>query len=239
MPFRNKIKNETVKQKYTKSDLIKPDYLISEEKNLKIYYAPVDYLNTNASIIIVGITPGWTQMEISYRTVIKSFIDSNDWTESLLSGKKAASFAGSMRTNLINMLDELHLNKKLGINSTEELFNNKNSILHTTSILKYPVFIDNKNYNGKKPSPIKTKLLWDAIKQNFVPEINSFENKLIIPLGNSVSDVLKKLQEEKLIKKNIVLNYFPHPSGANGHRKKQFLEYKSIMKKQIDNWNYK
>ncbi|MDP1802788.1 MAG: hypothetical protein Q8L81_15615 [Bacteroidota bacterium] len=239
MPFRNKIKNEAIKQKYDKSDLLKSDYLLGLENNIEIYYAPVDFLNTEASVVMVGITPGWTQMELSYRTVIKSYKESSDWFGSLKSGKKAASFAGSMRTNLIRMLDELRLNNKLGINSTQELFDIRNSVLHTTSILKYPVFHKNKNYNGKNPSAINTKILWNSIKQNFVPEINSFKNTLIIPLGNSVSEVLKKLQEDSLINQNIILDYFPHPSGANGHRKTQFEEYKDIMKSQIENWKYK
>ncbi len=237
MPFKTSIKNEIIRNKYEKSDLIKKDYLLKKEKDLEIYYAPVDYVNTNASIIIVGITPGWTQMEISYRTVIKSFKETNDWNESLKAGKKEASFAGSMRTNLIKMLDELHLNKKLGITTTEELFNIKNSIIHTTSILRYPVFIKGKNYTGKNPSPLNNEILWEAIKQNFVPEINTFKNKLIIPLGNTVSEVLKKLQEENLINENIILDSFPHPSGANGHRKRQFSEAEVSMRSQIENWD--
>ena len=39
-----------------------PDSLLLKEKgNLKIYYAPFDYLNRDAKIAIVGITPGKTQ----------------------------------------------------------------------------------------------------------------------------------------------------------------------------------
>jgi hypothetical protein len=39
----------------------------AEQNGLKMYYSPFDWANTDAKIIILGITPGWTQMEIACR----------------------------------------------------------------------------------------------------------------------------------------------------------------------------
>ena len=59
-----------------------------------------------------------------------------------------SSFKGSMRTALIKYLDELEVNKKLKVKSCESLFNKNSKYLHTTSLVKYPVFDKEKNYSG-------------------------------------------------------------------------------------------
>lgn len=223
---------------YEKTDLEKDKYLISSENTLKMYYAPFEYINTNASIIIVGITPGWTQMEKGYKTFIECLSQGLSVDESMKSVKKEASFSGSMRNNLIKMLDELKLNHKLNLNSTSDMFNTNNSIIHSTSLLKYPVFFKDRNYTGTTPSPLSNTFLWDFIASEFTREINTFSNKLIIPLGTTVIKVLQKLAAEHLITtNNIILDKFPHPSGANGHRKKQFEDHKQYLMNQLSNWN--
>ena len=239
MKFEKEIKSEALKDSYTKEDLMQDKYLINSHGKIKIYYAPFDYININASVIIVGITPGWTQMEKSFKTVIKEITKNDDFSSALKKVKSECSFAGSMRNNLIKMLDELGLEKHLNIESTSELFNVENSYLHSTSVIKYPVFNNGKNYTGSSPSPLKSEILWQQIEKSFIPEINKFNGKLIIPLGKSVNEVLSKIQSENNLNNNFILNGFPHPSGANGHRAKQFENNKKEMQSIIEKWkNY-
>ena len=239
MKFEKEIKSEPLKDSYTKEDLMKDKYLINSCGKIKIYYAPFDYININASVIIVGITPGWSQMEKSFKTIIKEIAKNNNFSSALKKVKLECSFAGSMRNNLIKMLDELGLEKHLGIESTSELFNIENKYLHSTSVIKYPAFNNGKNYTGSSPSPIKSKVLWKQIEKLFIPEINKFKEKLIIPLGKSVNEVLLKIQSENNLNDNFILNGFPHPSGANGHRAKQFENNKKGMQSIIEKWkNY-
>lgn len=44
------------------------------------------------------------------------------------------------------MLDEISLNKQLSLSSCSELFLKEIDILHTTSLIPFPVFINSKNY---------------------------------------------------------------------------------------------
>ena len=44
-------------------------FLLEKEKNIEIYYAPFDYINSKAKIVIVGITPGLQQMLQSYEVI--------------------------------------------------------------------------------------------------------------------------------------------------------------------------
>lgn len=129
-----------------------------EKKKLEIYYAPFEYVNELAKVVIVGITPGLHQMKKSYSTVI-NLEDIHSDEEILHEVKKNSSFEGSMRKNLIQMLDELGLHIYLGISSTLDLFKEASHIVHTTSVLTYPVFYNGKNYNGTTPDILKTELL--------------------------------------------------------------------------------
>ena len=213
-----------------KEDILNFNFLLSEEKKMKVYYAPHnEYTNRKAKIIIVGICPGWTQTEIAYKTAKQDLENKVTIEEILKHCKKEARFAGSMRKNLIDMLDELNLPKKLNVSSFKELFE-KDGLLHTTSLIPYPVFVEGKNYTGHTPTIIQSQLLMEYVKNHFYKEIKSFEQPpMIIPLGKAVEDVLKLMIQENIITDKQCLFGFPHPSGANGHRKEEFLKNKNLL----------
>ena len=236
MNYFDRLRNEKRSVELTQKTLLRDDYLMKKEGVLEIYYAPFEYINHQASVIIVGITPGWQQMQDSFKIAIESIHNGLSREDSLKNVKKHSSFVGSMRTNLIEMLDGLKLNEKLKIQSSLSLFNESNHLLHTTSALRYPVFKDGKNYTGSSPSPIKNSFLWEEINDSLVNEMSLFKSKLIIPLGKTVSEILSQIKSDGKLNENILLDGFPHPSGANGHRKKQFQMNSSNMAKKIKDW---
>ncbi len=222
---------------FEKKDILNKKFELFSQNNMKIYYAPHnEIVNCNAKIFIVGITPGWTQTSIAYKTAHDALIKKIDYEKIKKECKRNSRFAGSMRKNLIEMLDDLKLHEKLHINSCLELFENQDNLLHTTSIIPYPVFINNKNYTGSYPKILDSEILKSYLKKYFYKEVEKLPNVLIIPLGKSVEEVLELMISEKLIKKEQCLLGFPHPSGANGHRKKQFQENKDGLLNIIDNY---
>jgi hypothetical protein len=150
--------------------------------------------------------------------------------------KKNSSFEGPMRKNLINMLDDLNLPNHLGISSTSELFDTSSHLVQTTSVLPYPVFYNDKNYSGSTPNIVKIEVLREYIHQSFPKEMEHMNNPLIVPLGVNVSKALTYLAEEGLINSTSILNEFPHPSGGNGHRLRQFAENKEGMMEKIESY---
>ena len=48
-------------KKINKSIVTNNKFLINKEGNIKIYYAPFDYVNSKAKIMIVGITPDFNK----------------------------------------------------------------------------------------------------------------------------------------------------------------------------------
>ncbi|MCA0987228.1 hypothetical protein [Guptibacillus algicola] len=217
-------------------DLIHEDFLLErvEQKKLEVYYAPFEHVNENAKVVIVGITPGLHQMKKSFETVRNMRDETKEDNAILKQVKNNSSFEGPMRKNLVNMLDELNVHHYLGLSSTIELFGSASHLVQTTSILPYPVFRDGKNYSGATPQILKTPLLRSYALENFPTELSKLSNPLIIPLGVNVSRVLSYLSDNGYISSCSVLTGFPHPSGANGNRVKQFEEYKESMKKTIE-----
>jgi len=204
-----------------KSIVINNKFLINKEGNIKIYYAPFDYVNSKAKIMIVGITPGLQQMLQSFQVI-------NDG-KSLKEVKDLSSFKGSMRTTLIKYMNALKVNKKLKIKSCESLFDLHSKYLHTTSLVKYPVFDKGRNYSGS--NILKKELLLNFIEKNFLKELKIHQNSIIIPLGNTVSSTIRYLNEKYNLKLSCFLEGFPHPSGANARKNIQFKENKSRMLK--------
>ena len=208
-------------KKIDKKSVVSKDFLVNKDGNIEIYYAPFDYINSKAKIVIVGITPGLQQMTQSFQ-VIKD-------GKSLKEVKDLSSFKGSMRTTLIKYIDELKINKILKIKSCESLFNLHSKYLHTTSLVKYPVFDKGRNYSGS--NILKKELLLNFIEKNFLKELKIHQNSIIIPLGNTVSSTIRYLNEKYNLKLSCFLEGFPHPSGANARKNIQFKENKSRMLK--------
>ena len=212
-------------KKIETSSIVNKEFLIKKDGNIEIYYAPFDYINSKAKIVIVGITPGLQQMTQSFQ-VIKD-------GKSLKEVKDLSSFKGSMRTTLIKYMDELKINKILKIKSCESLFNLDSKYLHTTSLVKYPVFDKGKNYSGA--NILKKKILLDFIEKNFLEELKTLKKSIIVPLGNTVSSTIEYLNSKYNLKLECFLKGFPHPSGANARKNIQFKENKISMIKLLKN----
>lgn len=204
----------------------------SNDKKLSIFYSPVEYINENAIVLIVGITPGFRQMKKAYTSVQENKGILSD-EEILHNAKMASSYEGPMRKNLIQMLDQLELPNYLPLSTSADLFGKSNHLIHTTGLLPYPVFYKGKNYTGSTPSIWKTAMLKKYVLKCFVEDVSQLNNPLIIPLGVNVANVLKQLSELKFIQNAHILTGFPHPSGANGHRHKQFADNKEQMQRKI------
>ena len=214
--------------KIDKDSVISKTFLLSKEGNIEIYYAPFDYINSKAKIVIVGITPGLQQMIQSFQAIKDG--------KSIMEVKDLSSFKGSMRTTLVKFLDELKVNNILKIQSCESLFNINNKYLHSTSLVKYPVFDKGKNYSGV--NILKKKILLDFIEDNFLKELEVFQGSIIIPLGNSVSSTIDYLNTKHQLKLKCFLKGFPHPSGLNARKNIQFKENSEEMCKLLTRVNF-
>ncbi|MGG7177871.1 hypothetical protein ACQPU1_09770 [Clostridium paraputrificum] len=234
------IKKLPLKDKYTKEEILIDEFLIERCKDIEIYYATHnEYINPKARVFIVGITPGFQQMSDSIAEARKSIEENIEIEEIKYLCKVAGRFSGPLRKNIISMLDEIKLNEALGVRSTSELFDNSDNLLHTISLIPYPVFVKGKNYTGHSPKLIKSDILMKYVYENFVDEVKRFEEIMIIPLGKAVEEVLEILIKDGVIREEQVLRGFPHPSGANVNRLTQLESNKKNLIKFIKEYKIK
>ena len=235
--YKEAIKELPLKNKYTKEELLIDKFLVDKENNIEIYYAPHnEYLNPKAKVFIIGITPGFQQMSTAIATARKELEVSDNIEEIQYKCKVAARFSGSLRKNIISMLDGIELNNIFNLESCSQLFEEEDYLLHTISLIPYPVFVKKENYTGHTPKLIKSKFLMKYIYDNFINEFKKLEKSeeiLLISLGKAVEEVLIKLKEDGVIKEEQILMGFPHPSGANVNRVTQFEANKDNMIKFI------
>lgn len=197
---------------------------------LSIYYAPFDYVNPTARIVIVGITPGLVQAVNAINKARELLRHTDDSAMVLRGVKSVASFCGPMRQNLVRMLDYIKLNRKLGISSTADLFGSHQHLAHFTSMLRNPVFVGGKNYSGT-PSMLQTSFLKDCLKRYFLADLKGLQDAYWVPLGPKVSEALTWVASQGHLPSDRILHGLPHPSGANAERIAYFLDEKP--KKQL------
>lgn len=235
--YKEVIKKLPLKNKYTREDLLISDLLIETNNNIEIYYAPHnEYINSKAKIFIIGITPGFQQMSTAIATARKELIVTDNIEDIQYKCKVNARFSGSLRKNIVSMLNEIKLNETFKIDDCMDLFGESDYLLHTVSLIPYPTFVKKENYSGHTPKLIKNNFLLKYVYENFIDELNKLDSCndiLLIPLGRAVEEVLIKLENENIIKRNQILKGFPHPSGANVNRVKLFNENQEQMRRFI------
>ena len=97
-------------QSFTLSqDRLPTELLIEEDGDLSVYYAPFDYINHDAKIVICGITPGFQQAILALEEASKQLRQGATAEAAKLAAKNIASFGGPMRSNLIRLLDYIGL----------------------------------------------------------------------------------------------------------------------------------
>lgn len=199
---------------------------LAQAGNLEVSYAPFEYINPPARIVIVGITPGRTQMLNALKEARRQLNLGADSMTALVAAKRSGAFSGTMRLHLVNMLDHVGINRWLGIPSCAEFFGTAAHLIQTTSVLRNPVFIDGRDYNGA-PSMTAHPLLRDQLLTYFKEDAGALSKAVFVPLGDKVAEALHYMAEHGHIDRSRILDGMPHPSGANGERIAYFLGRKS------------
>jgi hypothetical protein len=195
-----------------------PRLLMEESGGVKVYYAPFEYLNTDARIVLVGITPGPTQMVNANNEARRSLLLGKSNLEAMKNAKDTAAFSGkTLRGNLINQLNHWDVHQWLGIPDSASLFAESRYLIQTTSLLRYPVFADDDDYRGA-PDMIKYPLLKKYLFEHFVTEVEELKEAVFFGLGPQVQKVLDHLVQQKVLPRDRVIGGMLHPSGNCTYR---------------------
>lgn len=199
-----------------------PEFLLHQEGALSEYYIPFDYLNPEARIVLVGITPGYQQWLDAVTAAHQALLNGDSDQQALYLAKQQGAFSGAIRNNLTQLLDAIGLADWLGIHSCRSLFAEDMALVHFTSLFNQPVFVNGKNYNNT-PSFHRSPLLKKSIERGFAAEARQLSQAVFVPLGPVVTAGLEWLAEQQQIDPSRILAGLPHPSGANSERIHYFL----------------
>jgi hypothetical protein len=207
---------------------------IYADDKIEVWYSPVGAATENPKIWTLGITPAWNQMQIAYASAAGALQNGASPHVAATMEKPEVAFAGSMRNNLVSMMDELGFPDILSVSTSANSFGSEQ--LRTGSVLKYPVFSRRSNYAGPSPHPLNHPALREMVDVILADELKANKTGLIIALGKAVESVLLYSAAKGLIDQDRILSGFPHPSGANGHRRRQFEQHKKSLRAQISKW---
>lgn len=186
--------------------------------DVAVYYAPFEYINPLARVALVGITPGPTQMVNANNVARRALLVGDSPQEAIRAAKETAAFSGEpMRTNLVRQLNHWGFQSWLGLQDASELFSTSRHLLHATSLLRYPVFVNHQDYRGV-PDMTKHPLLRRYLLENFVEEVRQLDNAVFVGLGPLVQKVLDRLVRERALQPDRVIGGMLHPSGNCTYR---------------------
>lgn len=136
-------------ERLTREQLQVPEFLLHQAGRLAIYYAPFDYVNPQARVVLVGITPGFRQMEIALRASRDALLAGDtDYAAICARVKYQASFAGPIRRFLLTILDGIGIPQALGIPASASLYAERSDLLQTSAVVRHPVFINGADWTG-------------------------------------------------------------------------------------------
>jgi hypothetical protein len=202
--------------------LIPPAFLLDRHGRMAVNYIPFESVNLAAKVVLVGLTPGLTQWRNGIAEAKAQLLGGAADEHALFAAKRAGAFSGSIRPNLVALLDRIGLQHWLGIPDCGQLFGMHAELMHCTSLLRHPVGRDGLNYSGT-PAPIGNPFLRQQILQYFAHEAAALPDAVYVPLGPTVANGLLWLAGEGILRPGQILDGLPHPSGANAERIAYFL----------------
>ena len=173
------------------------------------------YVNEDARVVLVGITPGSTQLQ------------GDRIGKSSREIKRENAFAGGMRKNLVRMLDCIGINGVLGISTCATLWDDDFDKVEMTSLLKDATFYKGKMFN-KASAIFRSAKLTKALNDGFANDCRKYTSAVaFVALGYDVGLVLSKLKIDGVIHSEVIT--IPHPSWANAGRAAVFLGQKDAL----------
>jgi hypothetical protein len=212
--------------------------LLWEEGRLAIYYAPWDWVNTEARVMLVGICPGAYQASQALGEAKRCLDSGCSFEETLKRADAVGSFSGPMRSNLVSMLDEIGVADALRIATTGSLFDvdADHELAAHVSAIDYPVFVDGENYRGGSPRLTEHPTLAALVTACLGARVEMAPTALVVPLGTAATEAVEYLANRDLLARERCLLGFPHPSGANGWRVRQFAERREHLTAAVSEW---
>ncbi len=211
-----------------------PQFSLGKSGVYELRYTPFEYVNRKAKLVIVGITPGNTQLELSYGKAQELLRHGHTTDMILREIKKVGAFGGpSMRPNLLKMLRHFGFERLLGIGDVESLWGAHADLLQSTSVVPHAAFKAGKMFSGSFDEVLASPLLSECFRDCFVPSVREMKSDtLFVGLGPCPEAALDWCVHHGALQRKQVLGAFCHPSSAGGSTTRYYL--REVAKGELD-----
>lgn len=194
-----------------------------DSDGIAILWAPFDYINREARLALVGVTPGPTQAMLSYKAVLAANAKKENPQSSLAKIKAASSFRGAvMEHNLKSLLEHSGVSEQAGIDDIDNLWTTEAHKVHFTSTIRYPTFLNDKMYNNQIDSLAHYELR-SYVEKYLAEELSALPTSaLIVALGSKGPRIVRHAAKVAGIDQKRVVA-LPHPSGSATGAVRDFL----------------
>ncbi len=210
----------------------------------EVYYIPFESVEAGTKLVLVGITPGNTQIKAAYHEVQALRRSGGQLSDDdiLRRVRKQAAFK-DMRPRLIRMLAHFGLRSHLGIACEADLWGNQSGLLHGTSIVPHAAFAWKRKiaqpsggsgrvgetrelamFNGSFATVMASAVLRPVFERCFARELALLPpDAAFLALGPTPLEGLDLCVKRGLLRPEQVLGGVPHPSGNSGNQVEVFL----------------
>lgn len=179
-------------------------------------WAPFDWINDRADIVLVGVTPGMRQATDALAELRRCLSAGASIEKAAEAAKVHASFAG-MRALAARLMNNLGFAAAFGLSSCDELFGAAASRVHSTSVLRFPVLKNGRNFSGDRRI-MNRPMMRAMVYEHLVPELSALPDAWIVPFGINALTVLETLVAEGCLSGDRLLGGVLHPSGQQWNR---------------------
>lgn len=214
-----------------------PQFSLGQSGSHELRYTPFEYVNRGAKLVIVGITPGNTQLALSYGKAQELLQQGHPVDLILREIKKVGAFGGpSMRPNLLKMLRHFQFERLLGIVDVESLWGSHADLLQSTSVVPHAAFKAGNMFAGGFDEVLASPLLSECFRDCFVPSVQEMNSDtLFVGLGPCPEAALDWCVRHGALQHKQVLGAFCHPSSAGGSTTRYYL--REVAKGELDTKN--
>lgn len=199
--------------------------LVDSDDGHQVFYVPFESVNREARLVVVGITPGPTQIELTYN-IAQRMLTTGATAESILATvKREATFGGpSMRPNLLRMLNAFDFAGLLGIDDVSSLWEASSRLLHATSVVPHAAFKGLKPFAGGFDEILSSAALRTGFERDFIPSLSSLgPDARYVGLGPTPLDALNWCAARSYLREDQILGAFAHPSSKSGSQVDVYL----------------
>lgn len=179
---------------------------------IEIYYAPFDWVNRAARVVLLGSSPGWHETELAFRALCAALRAGDGEMTALRKARLATIPSGPLRQGLSRMLDAAGIHHAVSVGRSSRLFEPDRSELHWTWAVRYPAVVSGQDYDTTSPSLLACPILREFVVDALAGELAAIPNAVIVPLGAAAASAVWLLVRLGLLERARVGPSLPDPT---------------------------